>query len=87
MSSIVARRYISIDVGNLRGRYRKLSIVTAWIPDHRNGHYVKPNRVVFKYFNLKKDVNPYAHVKVFNSIVKANAKTFEEYIINALAIC
>jgi hypothetical protein len=29
MSSIVARRYISIDVGNLRGRDRKPSIVTA----------------------------------------------------------
>jgi hypothetical protein len=30
----------------------------------------------------EKDVDSNAHVKVFNFVVKANAKTFEEYIIN-----
>jgi hypothetical protein len=43
---------------------------------------VKWNKVTLKYLDLKKDVDPYAHVKVFNFIVKANVKTFEEYIIN-----
>jgi hypothetical protein len=45
---------------------------------------VKWNKVTLKYFDLKKDVDPYAHVKVFNFIVKANVETFEEYIINDL---
>ncbi len=74
-----------LDVRNLRGRYQKPSIVTAWIFDNRNGHFVKPNRVALKYF--KKIVDPYAHVKVFNYVMKANVKTFEEYTINVLAIC
>ncbi len=38
-----------------------------------------------KYPNFKKDVNPYAHVKIFNSIIKSNAKTSKEYIINVLS--
>jgi hypothetical protein len=75
MSSIATRRYISIDVGNLRGGYPKPSIVTTRIPNHRNGHSMKLNRVVLKYVDFKKDVDPYVHVKVFNSIVKENAKT------------
>ncbi len=85
ISSIYVKRYISIDVGNLRGKYQKPSIVIAWIFDHGNGHFVKPNKVALKYF--KKNVDPYAHVKVFNYVMKANAKTFEEYTINALIIC
>jgi hypothetical protein len=39
--------------------------------------------VAFTYFNFKKDVNLETHVKMFNSIVKANEFFFEEYIINA----
>jgi hypothetical protein len=39
--------------------------------------------VAFKYPEFKKDVDLDAHVRMFNSIMKANAKTFEEYIINA----
>jgi hypothetical protein len=73
MNSIVAKRYISIDVGNLKRG--KPSIITVGIPNHKNGHFMKPNRVVYKYFDFKKDVDPYAHVKVFNFIVKANVKT------------
>jgi len=39
--------------------------------------------VAFKYPDFIKDANPNAHVRVFNFIIKKNAKTFEEYIINA----
>jgi hypothetical protein len=56
--------------------------MTAPILDHKNGHYVRPNRVAFKYLDFKKDVDPDAHVKMFNSLVKANAETSKEYIIN-----
>jgi hypothetical protein len=41
--------------------------------------------VAFKYLDFKKDVDPNVHVRVFNFIVKAIAKTFEEYIINAFS--
>jgi hypothetical protein len=41
--------------------------------------------VAFKYLDFKKDVDLDAHVRLFNSIVKANVKTFEEYIINAFS--
>jgi superfamily I DNA and/or RNA helicase len=40
--------------------------------------------VVLKYPNFKKNVDPDAHVKVFNYVVKENAETFEEYIINVI---
>ncbi len=43
---------------------------------------MRPNRVFIKYLDFKKNVNPNAHVIVFNSIVKVNVKTYEEYIIN-----
>jgi hypothetical protein len=39
--------------------------------------------VVLKYPNFVKDDDPNAHVRVFNYAMKANAKTLEEYIINA----
>jgi len=41
--------------------------------------------VALKYHNFKKRVNPYAHVRMFNFVVKANVKTFEEYIVNAFS--
>jgi len=40
---------------------------------------MRPNKVALKYLDLKKNVDPNVHVKVFNSAMKANAKTFEEY--------
>jgi hypothetical protein len=52
---------------------------------HKDAHNVRPNRVAFKYPNFKKDVDPYAHVTVFNSIVKANAETSKKYIINVFS--
>ncbi len=68
---------------NSRGGYQKSYVVTILILDHRDGHYVRPNKVAFKYLDFKKDVDPNAHVKMFNFAVKENAKTFKEYIINA----
>jgi hypothetical protein len=41
--------------------------------------------VALKYPNLKKDVDLDVHVRVFNSIVKVNVKTFEKYIVNAFS--
>jgi hypothetical protein len=54
MSSIVARRYISTDVKNLGGGYREPSIITTRIPHHIDDHFMRPNMVAFKYFDLKK---------------------------------
>jgi hypothetical protein len=38
--------------------------------------------VALKYPNFKKDVDLDAHVRVFNSTIKANIETSKEYIIN-----
>jgi hypothetical protein len=85
MSSMVVGRYINIDVVHPRRGYWKPFAIIAPILDHKDGHYVKLNMVTLKYRNLKKNVDPNVHVRVFNSIIKANAKTFEEYIINAFS--
>jgi hypothetical protein len=81
MSSIVVKRYKSIDARNLGRRFLEPSIVIARIFDNKNGHYVRPNRVALKYPDFRKYVDPYVHVRVFNFVVKANAK---KYIINSL---
>jgi len=85
MSSMIVGGRRSANVMHSRGRYRELIILTTPILDHRNGHYVKPNRVVLKYLDFKKDVDPYVHVKMFNSIIKENVKTSKEYVINAFS--
>jgi hypothetical protein len=77
--------YKNIDAANLRGGYQKPSIVITQIPNHRASHYVKPNKLTFKYPNFKKDDDPNVHVKVFNFVVNANAKTSKVYIINAFS--
>jgi hypothetical protein len=41
--------------------------------------------VALKYPDFKKDVNLDVHVRMSNFVVKENAKTFEEYIINAFS--
>jgi hypothetical protein len=46
---------------------------------------VNPNKVAFKYLDFKKNVDPYAYVRIFNFVVKANAKTSEEYITNTFS--
>jgi hypothetical protein len=82
MNSIATRGYRSADAKNPRGGYQKPSIKTQGIFYHKNGHSIRPNKVVLKYLNFTKYVNINAHVRVFNSIVKANVEIFEEYIIN-----
>jgi hypothetical protein len=52
MSSMAIGGYRSTNVENPRGGYRKPSVVTVKIHDHRNGHFVRPNRVVFKYLDF-----------------------------------
>ncbi len=71
---------------NLKGGYQQPFVVIVPIPNHKYGNYVKSNNIALKYLDFKKDVDINSHVKVFNSVVKANAQTFEKYIINALAI-
>jgi hypothetical protein len=39
--------------------------------------------IKFEVSKLQKNANPYAHVKLFQTIVRANGKTSKEYIINA----
>jgi hypothetical protein len=46
---------------NSKGRCRKPFVVIALILDHKDGHYVRPNKVALKYPNFKKDVDPNAH--------------------------
>jgi hypothetical protein len=81
MNSMTIGGCISANVVHLRGGYREPIALIAPILNHRDGHYVRPNMVAFKYFDFKKDVDPYVHVRMFNSIVKANAETFKEYVI------
>jgi hypothetical protein len=42
----------SLDAENPKGGYREPSIVTTKIHDHRNGHFVRLNRVALKYFDF-----------------------------------
>jgi hypothetical protein len=70
MNSMVAGRCRSTNVVHLRRGYQKPIVVTTPILDHKDGHYVRPNRVVFKYPILKKNVDLDVHVRMFNSIVK-----------------
>jgi hypothetical protein len=54
MSSMATERNKSVDATNLKRGYREPSIVTIQIPNHKDGHYVRPNKVVFKYLDFKK---------------------------------
>jgi hypothetical protein len=83
MNSMVVGEYKSINIENPTGGYREPSIITIGIPNHRNDHSIRPNMVALKYLDFKKNVDPNAHVRVFNFEVKANAKTSKKYIINA----
>jgi hypothetical protein len=49
MSSMAIRWYKSADIAHPRGGYQKPFVVTTTIIDHKDGHYVRPNRVVLKY--------------------------------------
>jgi hypothetical protein len=83
MNLMVVGRCRSTDIVHLRRGYWEPIVVIAPILDHKDGHYVKPNKVTFKYPDFKKDIDPYVHVKVFNFAIKTNAETSKEYIINA----
>jgi len=72
MNSMVVGWYINIDAENPKGGYQEPSVIIAKIPNNRNDHFFRPNKVALKYPNLKKDVDPNVHVKVFNFTVKAN---------------
>jgi hypothetical protein len=85
MSSIAIGGYRSADSTNLKGGYREPYAIITLISNHKYGHYVRPNKVTLKYLDFKKDVDPNAHVKVFNFIVKEKIETFEEYFINAFS--
>jgi hypothetical protein len=86
MNSMSTRRYISTYVANPKGGYREPSVVIAQIHDHKDGHYVRPNRVAPKYPNFKKDVDLDVHVKVFNYVMKANVETSKNISLH-LTIC
>jgi len=74
MSSMDVGRYKSRYDPNPIGGYREPYVISAQIPNHRDGHSVRPNKVALKYLDFKKDIDPYAHVKMFNFIMKANVK-------------
>jgi hypothetical protein len=78
MNSIIAEGYKNINAKNLGKGYRKPFIIITRIFNNRNGHYVKPNKVALKYLDFKNYVDPHVHVRMFNFVVKANAKTFEK---------
>jgi hypothetical protein len=83
MNLIAIKRYRNTNVEDLKWGYWGPFVITLGIPNHRNGHFVKSNKVAFKYLDFRKDVDPNAHVRMFNYIIKANAQTSKEYITNA----
>jgi hypothetical protein len=52
MNSMAAGGYRSANATNLRGGYQKPFLVTTSILDHKDGHYVRPNKVTLKYFDF-----------------------------------
>jgi len=82
MSSMVVRRYRNANVVHPIGGYQEPFVIIVPTFDHKDGHYVRPNRVVLKYLDFKKNVSLDAHVKMFNFVIKENVETSKEYIIN-----
>jgi hypothetical protein len=54
MSSMVVGRCKSVDAMHSKGGYQEPIVVTTPILDHKDGHYVKPHKVIFMYPNFKK---------------------------------
>ncbi len=52
MNSMVIWGYSSADVTNPRRGYQKPYVVTTLIFDHKDGYYVRPHRVAFKYLDF-----------------------------------
>jgi hypothetical protein len=82
MSSMVVRRYRNANVVHPIGGYQEPFVITVPTFDHKDGHYVRPNRVVLKYLDFKKKFSLDAHVKMFNFVIKENVETTKEYIKN-----
>jgi hypothetical protein len=87
MNWMVTGGYRSVHVVHPRGGYWESIDINLPILDYKNGHYVKPTRVALKYLDFKKYIDPNAHVRVFNFVVKANVYTFEIISSMCLAIC
>ncbi len=85
MSSMVVGGCRNVNAIHLKGKYQEPIVVTTSILDHKDGHYVKPNKVAIKYPSFKKDVDPDVHVEMFNYVIKANTETFQQHIINAFS--
>jgi len=83
MSSMDVGGYKSANAMNPKRGYQKPSIIITPIPNYRDGHYVRPNKVALKYHDFRKDVDPNAHVRMFNFVIKTNIETSKKYIINA----
>jgi hypothetical protein len=81
VSSMAAGRYKSANAMNPREGYWEPYAITTQIFEHKNGHYIRPNKVIQKYLTFKKDANPMLMLKC--SIV--HAKTFEKHIINVFS--
>jgi len=70
MSSMAIGGCRSVDVVHSKGGYQEPITIIPLIFYHKDGHYVRPNKVNLKYLDFKKDVGLDAHVKVFNYVVK-----------------
>ncbi len=75
MNLMAVKRHKSGDVVHSKGRYQKSIVVIVPIFNHIDALYVKPNMVALKYLDFKKNVDLDVDVRVYNSIVKTNAKT------------
>ncbi len=75
MNSMVAGGHRSANAANLKGGYQFFNTEMAIML----GQIAQLLSILIS----KKNVDPNVHVKVFNSIVKVNAKTSKKYIINA----
>jgi hypothetical protein len=64
INSIAIRGYKNINAKDPKGGHQEPSVIIQGIPDHINSHFVRPNKVAFKYFDFKKYVDPNVHVKV-----------------------
>jgi len=58
MSLMATKGYKNANAMNSKGGYREPFTIIVTFFDHRNGHYVRPNKVAFNYRNFKKDVYP-----------------------------
>jgi hypothetical protein len=52
MSSMATKGYKSIDATIRRGGYQEPSTIITQFFYHKDGHYVKPNKIAFKYLDF-----------------------------------